>query len=289
MSNQITKIIDIPFKTINLPSKIAIDNDEVQSIIKVEFHGTQRDLLKINYTNIFSFIDLKNAKIEKPKYYPVEIMGKIPNNIKIQLTPSRMFMRFSKNRSKTIEVIPLFTDTAPNNIIITKKIINPRFTKISGPEKEVNETRLFTKPIDLSKISSDTKLDVTLVENYSDKIQINKKEYTLYIFTTSRYKTENFIGQFKIYTSNLAPKLSIVSEQLENKNVLIKKIEKFTANVIEQSDLKIEESEIQFFLDLQLIESAGEYKLPIKIFNTNESISVISVFPKELNISVTNN
>ncbi len=128
----------IPITLKNLAPNLIVSNMSSR-FVTVQFEGRNDDLKNPMLKSVKAFVNLENASVGQPKYYPVEIeKQEIPEEITVAALIREVLVTVDRKENKWVEVVPTITGRVPEGKIIIDKTVTPDRVKVTGPQSVLN-------------------------------------------------------------------------------------------------------------------------------------------------------
>lgn len=148
----------------NIPPDMEL-TERVQPRVNVTLIAPNRILPQISEATVHAVLDLSNASVEQ-KAYPINTnMVSIPAGTEIkELYPSQVNIDLEYTKEVMLKVEPTLIGKGAEGIELKSIEVTPSEVLIRGPESKVpDEAVVRTTPIDISKITQSTEIEVALI------------------------------------------------------------------------------------------------------------------------------
>jgi diadenylate cyclase len=154
----------IPIEYKNIPQNWKIDEPQVTEV-KVIFQGPQQAFRLLNERSLALSLDLAAIRDKKREYVLTKEMDNAPSNLLItEISPAKIRIYASRQIAATVPISVITTNSVPADLYLQRISVTPASTHVMMDSRmDAAQVKLKTEPIDLSKISSSTRMEVGVV------------------------------------------------------------------------------------------------------------------------------
>ena len=155
----------IPIEYKNIPQNWKIDEPQVTEA-KVIFQGPQQAFRLLNERSLTLSLDLSAIKDRKREHLLTKEMINAPSNLVItEISPAKIRIYASRLISATIPISVVTANLLPPDLYLQRISVTPASIHVMTDSRmDLKQAKIETEPIDLSKISSSTRMDVKVVQ-----------------------------------------------------------------------------------------------------------------------------
>ena len=278
---KVEKQANVPLEIGKKTARLTISS-EVPKTITVYFSGSKGGISQIDFNSLYAYIDLSSAKSAGTKNYLPKLIGKIPTSVRLlRIYPTRIPIALSKTYRKWVKIEALFINKDKNEYEIKAHSIRPGSTLIVGPQSIVQDiVSLQTEPIDVSKITENTQIEVGINKNTSSFIEFNRnRSYKVKIDVGSKEQSIRVQGPLPVETRGLNPNLGLdegVKMWIDYVDVVVPS---------EQAEELYIEKNIVFYADFTDVSGPQYVELEIK-YKTSSFIRVEDYQPRSIALQI---
>ncbi len=148
----------------NIPDQMEL-TEKVLPKVNVTLNAPNRLLPQITESTVHAVLDLSQASVEQ-KVYPINTnMVSIPAGTEIkELYPSQVNIDLENTREVMLKVEPTLIGEVVEGLELKSVEVTPSEVPVRGPESKVPDKAVVrTTPIDISKLTQSTEIEVELI------------------------------------------------------------------------------------------------------------------------------
>lgn len=146
-----------------VPVNVAPGSFVVRSLgeVSITAEGPSKIIFGLKDSDFSAIVDLANKSFGS-YILPVEVRSPLASIIVGQVTPNEVSVSLEKVATKSIPVSVVFENSSPQGFIPDIPIVSPQSVSISGPESSLNNIARVYVTIDLSQITGETTLNLSV-------------------------------------------------------------------------------------------------------------------------------
>ncbi|RKY01676.1 MAG: hypothetical protein DRP54_03300 [Spirochaetes bacterium] len=271
------KLITVKFEVRNLPERYVVSNN-IPDTVNVVLKGREENFTLLDTSILTAYVDLEK-KVFNDARFQIQIDRKnLPRGLKIkEINPRTIHLTLERVVRKNVEVVPVIVDNPPYGFVFSNVTVIPESVYVEGPASIIEKMdSINTDDIYAGNIRENTIIETGLkledkrvrvvgVKKVLVKISVKEeyvvKKYRIDIFSIENLK-EGFAGE-------------VESGEVE---LLLREPRRY-------EEKKVTEL-VRLYLDMNGIDSPGEYSVTINYELLDEKVEVININPDNAKVIV---
>ncbi|HDP81010.1 MAG TPA: hypothetical protein ENN21_09240 [Spirochaetes bacterium] len=172
----------VPVELKNLPASMII-TDGQEHFVSVVLNGKKESISNLNVKNLKAFVDLEKSEPGERVKFPIEIVkSDIPEQIRIDISPQKLYLSIDRKVLRRIRVQPTLTGELREGHIMGVVRVEPETVAVTGPEGVVsNINAVETMEISVAGLTRRTVRETVIDAARLNNCVVDNPKVTVYI------------------------------------------------------------------------------------------------------------